>query len=148
MKAQREISIWKWQAIALVSIVFFLFCCALAFQNGQRYAAVLFLPWVLLSLVALMAYGPINVSEEMICMRLPFGKVGIAISEIEQIESGSSHLVLIGKSKRLVVPALGYWSRKGKAEALAIISAAAQAKSIQCKWSFLADFKYTKNAKA
>jgi hypothetical protein len=130
--------------ICTVGLVGFAIFATLAKAFGP---AILFVTFAVFAGLLIWRYGPIELTHEEISMMTPAGKFGLRWAEVQAVEFGSSHLVLNGENKRLVVPHPMFWTGRQKVAAAEILSGFFRDAKITPFSSFSADFKLSKNAK-
>ena len=104
------VSVWKAQVVAGAGAVLSCMLVAMLLVSGHPFVALLFVPFVLVSLLLLLVYGPIRADGEGIWMDGSLEAVGMAWADVKQVRFGRFQLVLEGGNKRLVLPKPCFWT--------------------------------------
>mgnify|MGYP007068282605 CR=1 FL=1 len=78
--------------------------------TGPILLALLALPFVAVSVLLLLVYGPIGADEKGIWMDGSLEPVGMTWADVKQVRFGKFQLVLEGDGKRLVLPKPCFWT--------------------------------------
>ena len=141
------VSLWKLKALVWIAIVFFAFCALIFSVSGMFIASVLFIFLILFSVPDLLQAGSIWSDSRKLSMRSPLGEFEIKWKEIEQVERGECHIIFIAGDKRFSIPTPGWWSGADSNELANAIFELLDERCIDIKYSFLADFGFSRNTR-
>ena len=104
------VSVWKAQVVAGAGAVLACMFVGMFFASGHPLLGLLALPFVALSLLLLLVYGPIQADANGIWMDGSLEAVGMAWADVRQVRFGRFQLVLEGENRRLVLPKPCFWT--------------------------------------
>ena len=113
-----QVSVWKAQVVAGGAAVLSCMVVAAFVVSGHPFVAVVFVPAVLVSVLLLLVYGPIQADGEGLWMDGSLEAVGMKWAEMKKIRFGRFQLVIEGEGKRLVLPKPAFWTGAGRAQVL------------------------------
>lgn len=139
------VSVWKAQAVAGASALFFCMLVGAFVAIGWFFVALLFVPLAAVSVLLLLVYGPIHADANGLWMEGSLESVGMAWSEIKQIRFGRFQLVLEGDGKRLVLPRPNLWTGPASMQVIGYIKMLARDYCAQPPKSRTADLVISRN---
>jgi hypothetical protein len=142
-----RVNIVFWIVVAVIGSLFFGICFFGALFTSQPWAALMFIPILVPSIMLFIFYGPIQMDAEQIEMCSLAGTYSIRWTEIKRIRHAKSHMIFEGENKRLTLPLPSFWNGKDKKSAIETIDLFIKDSGINLKYSFMADFQLSKNAK-
>ncbi|MGA3006367.1 MAG: hypothetical protein ABSE59_00600 [Opitutaceae bacterium] len=142
-----RVQILLWKIGAVMAILLLGTCSVGAFVSEAYFAALLFAVSTSLSILLLVAYGPVELNSTGIEMIAPRGVYAMRWDEIMNIRYSNSHIVFAGENKRLTVPNPFFWRGKNRMAAIEALGKFCRDAAITPKRSVAAEFLLSKNAR-
>ena len=142
-----RVRILFWKIVGVIATLFFAGCLVGSLYSRAYLAALPFVLLTFLSVLLLVAYGPVVLYRDSIEMIAPLGTFGIRWDEVRKIRYGRSHMVFDGESKRLTVPLPVYWGGRERIAAREFLQRFIAESKLEPKRSMVADLIPSKNAK-
>jgi hypothetical protein len=135
--------------IGWVGLIFSLAIAIGVLWESRPVLSLFFIPFIVLSGGILLTSGSVEMDIEGVTRVNHLGKYRIDWNEVRQVETNpdSTHIVLYGENKQLVIPGPNSWSGPDREKMLNWLMVQTSQRQINLKWSQLTEFKLSKNVK-